>query len=224
VSTPPRSLGGRARRVAPVLVAGLVVLILVGFGLGELSRHVTNGDDLAAVRDLARERTGALTSIAHILSALGRTIVIAPLAVVTAAVLYRSGRNGDAALLIVNVAGASVLSNVDKALVQRPRPPFHHLESVSSWSFPSGHATASSAFYLAFALVLSQGHRRARVVAVTAAAFLIAGVALSRVYLAVHYPADVAGGILLGVAWCLFTYHALSPPTGAASRSARDYR
>ena len=184
-------------------MTGLVALILIGYGLGEISRHEVNAVDLEAVRDLARQRTGVLTFVAHLLSALGRSIVIFPLAVVAAAWLHRSGRTGNAALLIASVVGAWVLYNVDKALVERPRPPLHHLEAASNWSFPSGHATLSSAFYLALAIVVSAARRRRRAVAITTASLLFGGVALSRVYLAVHYPTDVVGGMLLGVAWCL---------------------
>jgi undecaprenyl-diphosphatase len=197
------------REVATMLLAGLILLILIGLGLGELSRHVTSRADLGAVRDLAGERTAALTSVAHGLSALGRTVVIAPLAFVTAALLGRSGRPIDAIFLVISVVGALILFNVDKALVERPRPPLHHLEAASNWSFPSGHATTSSAFYLALALVLTAGHRRARLAALTGAIILVAAIAFSRVYLAVHYPADVAGGMLLGVVWCLFAYRVL---------------
>ena len=87
-----------------------------------------------------------------------------------------------------------------------PRPPLHHLQAASNWSFPSGHATTSSAFYLALALVLPAATLRSRLLAVTAATVLVAGIAFSRVYLAVHYPTDVAGGIVLGTTWCLLAH------------------
>jgi phosphatidylglycerophosphatase B len=211
---------GPRRDVTALLLTGLILLIVIGFGLGEISRHVTNAADLAAVRDLARERTGALTSTAQFLSALGRTVVIAPLTAVVAALLARSGRCVDAILLIVSAAGALILYSADKALVERPRPPLHHLEAASNWSFPSGHATTSSAFYLALTLVLSAGHRRARPLAIAAVALLVAGIAFSRVYLAVHYPTDVVGGVLLGVVWYLFSYRVLRPAARRPARSA----
>src|SRR5437763_12752468 len=194
------------RTVGGVLLAGLLMLIIVGFGLGEVSRHVTNSADLDAVRDLAGDRTRALTSIAEVLSVLGRTVVIIPLALVAAAVLARFHSRTDAVFLILSVAGALIIFNADKVLVERPRPPLHHLQAASNWSFPSGHATTSSAFYLALALVLPAATLRSRLLAVTAATVLVAGIAFSRVYLAVHYPTDVAGGIVLGTAWCLLAH------------------
>jgi undecaprenyl-diphosphatase len=214
-------MGARGSQ-ATALLTGLVVLILIGYGLGEIGRHATNAVDLDAVRDLVRQRTAALTLAAHVLSVLGRSVVIIPLALVTAAWLRGSGRTGDAVLLIVSVIGALVLYNVDKALVERPRPPANHLESASNWSFPSGHAALSAAFYVALALVLSATHRRRRALAFSAAALLIGGIAVSRVYLAVHYPSDVVSGMLLGLAWCLFADRVLRPP-GSANVGRRPF-
>ncbi|HEY6396958.1 MAG TPA: phosphatase PAP2 family protein [Solirubrobacteraceae bacterium] len=205
-------------QVSGALLAGLIVLITIGVGLGEISTHLTNAADLDAVRDLARERTGALTFIAHFLSVLGRTIVIAPLALVVAVLLGRSGRLVDAVLLIVSAVGALILYSAIKALVERPRPPIHHLEAASNWSFPSGHATTSSAFYLALALVLFAEYSVARGLAIAAAGLLFAGIGVSRVYLAVHYPADVVAGMLLGVLWCLFAYRVLQRAAQVAGR------
>jgi undecaprenyl-diphosphatase len=79
---------------------------------------------------------------------------------------------------------------------------------VTSSSFPSGHATQSAAFYgsgLLALMILLRGPGRlrelARAVAAAALALLVCGVGFSRVYLGVHYPTDVACGLLLGALW-----------------------
>ncbi|WP_185903225.1 phosphatase PAP2 family protein [Halonotius terrestris] len=63
------------------------------------------------------------------------------------------------------------------------------------FSFPSGHATGSTAVYGSLAVLLTVGRRRLR--------YLVAGVAiglisLSRVVIGVHYPRDIIAGMLLG--------------------------
>jgi membrane-associated phospholipid phosphatase len=78
-------------------------------------------------------------------------------------------------------------------------------------SFPSGHA--SSAATLATAMILiTWGDRRWRwPVAIVAIGYALL-VGLSRMYLGVHYPADVIAGWFLGVAWTIawwLAWHAM---------------
>jgi undecaprenyl-diphosphatase len=86
---------------------------------------------------------------------------------------------------------------------------------VASSSFPSGHATQSTAFLVAFvALVCSGGSGRWRAAATLVAAMLVCAVGTSRVYLGVHYPTDVAAGIILGGAWAAGVTRWLRPADG----------
>ncbi len=82
-----------------------------------------------------------------------------------------------------------------KLVVRRPRPVLDGLPPLagapSSLSFPSAHATSS--FAVATAMT--------RVEPTAALAFaLAAALSLGRPYLGMHYPSDVAAGVLLGVA------------------------
>ncbi|NES26128.1 phosphatase PAP2 family protein [Micromonospora terminaliae] len=65
-----------------------------------------------------------------------------------------------------------------------------HCPPVGDWSFPSNHATIAGAL-AATALLL---HRRIGLVAVPLAVLA----AVSRTFVGVHYPHDVAAGLLLG--------------------------
>ena len=184
------------------LVAALTSLIVIGLGLRALATLVST-QDLAIVKGLAGDRTGFLTALAHGASVLGRSYVLIPCAAVIAILAGARGRRGRGLVLLVGVVGAVIIQNVDKAIVGRPRPPVTRLEHVSSTSFPSGHASESTAFFvlILLAILSSSSSRSTRIVAVLATITIVAGVALSRVYLGVHYPTDVAAGILLGGAW-----------------------
>lgn len=212
---PPSAIVG----VSALLVA-LVALLLLGWGLGEVSRSVAQAADLNLVDELARHRTRLLTPIAHGLSWAGSSFVIAVWTVFFV-VLYQR-RRVDALTVALSSAGAAVIFYLDKLLVGRPRPPVQHLEAVGGGSFPSGHATLSAGFYLALMIAFLAGKpRRAAVVAAAVATeLLVVGIAVSRVYLGVHYPSDVAGGVLLGGMWTAVVRFSLCQTTSSSRPSA----
>ncbi|ANH40967.1 membrane protein [Helicobacter pylori] len=94
-----------------------------------------------------------------------------------------------------------------KHFVARPRPATNgelgELAFAHGFSFPSGHALASALFYGSLALLLcySNANHRTKTIGAVVLLFWIFLMAYDRVYLGVHYPSDVLGGFLLGVAW-----------------------
>ncbi len=81
-----------------------------------------------------------------------------------------------------------------KTLFGMPRPPeYLHKVTENEFGFPSGHALVSSSFwgYMGFRI------RNSRIIIAGAIAVFL--VSLSRLYLGVHYPGDVAGGIVFGL-------------------------
>ena len=200
-----RRVNVRPHARAGLLVIALALLLLAGWVAGEATHAAFHAFDRAAVEDLVTQRSELLTWIAKALSLSGSILVIAPLAGVCCAALYRAGRGWASMLLAISSGGAALIFNVDKLIVARPRPSVEHLVLAPHSSFPSGHATLSAAFYGALLIVLVVQARRGmpRVAAVTAVALLVLGIALSRVYLGVHYPTDVGAGVALGAAWTL---------------------
>lgn len=106
----------------------------------------------------------------------------------------RAGLAMALALGLYMLAGHCAL----KPLFARPRPCDLRPEMLTlvarphGWSFPSGHT--SSAFAAAFALWLQ--NRRLGVPALVLAGFI----GFTRMYLYVHFPTDILGGVALGLA------------------------
>lgn len=106
-------------------------------------------------------------------------------------------------LVVIGMGGAIVLNLILKSIFERPRPDlWEWLITETSYSFPSGHATVSMA--LALCVVVLVWWTKWRILAVVIAGLYVVTVGISRMYLGVHYPTDIMGGWLLGVAWISF--------------------
>ena len=107
-----------------------------------------------------------------------------------------------AALLVMLIVNNVILKN----LIARERPCFYYPEVVdlvkvpSSYSFPSGHTV--SAFAVAFTVFLQ--HKKLGIVTIVMAALM----ALTRLYVFVHFPTDIYGGIIVAAAIAGFVYFA----------------
>jgi undecaprenyl-diphosphatase len=100
------------------------------------------------------------------------------------------------------------MDTILKDVVRRPRPHlFPGAEHAAGYSFPSGHAMDSIAFFavLVYMIWHLTCHRDVTVAALAVVGVLTALVGLARVVLGVHYPSDVVGGYLGGIAWVALT-------------------
>ena len=89
-----------------------------------------------------------------------------------------------------------------KAFFGRTRPEIL-VEPLSTFSFPSGHSSASFAFFLVLALLAGRGQPpRWRLTWLLLASLPAGLIALTRLYLGVHWATDLAGGALLAACAC----------------------
>jgi membrane-associated phospholipid phosphatase len=99
-------------------------------------------------------------------------------------------------LWVVFILAAPMLGDhILKALVARPRP------ESPDFGFPSGHASGAAAFMSGIAYGAATFRPLARRVVTIAASSMIVLVALARILLHAHWPSDVLGGALLGLAF-----------------------
>lgn len=152
------------------------------------------------------ERRGeAWTDVMFAVSVLGDVPATVLAAVLLLAALVAWLRR-EALFFALALGGASGIMVLTKEYVDRARPdlfPDGSLYPTASASFPSGHATGSAALWLTLFLIARRhAPGRAWLVGVVGLAWTLT-VAVSRLYLGVHFPSDVLAGLALGVAWVL---------------------
>ncbi len=103
-------------------------------------------------------------------------------------------------MMLINIALNTMLNLSLKSFIQRARPYAPAIE-ISGYSFPSGHAMASTAFYGYLIYIVSQSNVRYKPLIYTAGIFVIAVVCFSRIYLGVHYTSDVLAGIFISLSY-----------------------
>lgn len=113
--------------------------------------------------------------------------------------LYR-----DTVTFVAAMVGSGILMVVLKLYFHRTRPDVPWaLAEEHSFSFPSGHSIFAVVLYgiLVFLRFQHLRHGWERVTVSVLAATFILGIGLSRIYLGVHYPSDVAAGYMVGCTW-----------------------
>jgi undecaprenyl-diphosphatase len=137
---------------------------------------------------------------------------IAVLALMFGAWLYRERASYWLLALVLTVPGGMLLNVAFKHVFHRARPHFDDpLLTLSTYSFPSGHTASATVLYGLLACYFAS-HARAprRVLAVAGALAAVALVALSRMYLGVHYLSDVLAAAAEGCAWLAICVTAVS--------------
>ncbi len=194
-------------RVIAVFLGLAVITTATGIGIRALAPDF----DVQAMQAIADHRNATLTSIAWVVTEAGSFILLAPLSIAFV-LLRRWKRPADDTALVVIAVGSALLTLVVKQIVARPRPTIAPLDHLSSFSFPSEHTTQAAAIYLTVAIMLSQSLTRGwREAAIVLGVLIALAVAWSRVYLGVHYPTDVAAGLLLGWSWAVLVFHWARP-------------
>jgi undecaprenyl-diphosphatase len=139
---------------------------------------------------------------------IGSNVVLLPVvALVTLLAIYRRMRTVAIVLVIDTIAVIAVDSAL-KIMFSRERPRlFDKISLPTDGSFPSGHSMSAIGIYGVVAAALIALYPQTRRVMIVAVTLLVAAIGFSRVYLGVHWPSDVVGGLLGGLPPLVVSVH-----------------
>ncbi|WP_142786462.1 phosphatase PAP2 family protein [Changchengzhania lutea] len=198
----------------PYVVIVILALIFVVLGINlfiELTDTLTT-DQLSYYDDKVTDfvishRSSGLTDyftfVTRVGDVNGYIVVTIITAIITLVVLKKRKYMMQIGLVMV----LSALSNlVLKRAINRARPTIEHLVTAETLSYPSGHAMAAMSFYgfIMYLFYKMKMNKFIKYAGMLIMAILILSIGVSRIYLGVHFPSDIAGGFIAGAIWVVF--------------------
>ncbi|HWC96913.1 MAG TPA: phosphatase PAP2 family protein [Candidatus Sulfopaludibacter sp.] len=188
------------------LLAGVTVAVVAAVAFAVLAQAVMHGSTEAVDRSVRSAihswSNPLLTRVMLDVTELGQPWLLILLGAVLVWRFYSLGRRRAAVILALSALGGEACDQALKYSFARHRPDVFFGAQAQGYSFPSGHSVEACCFYGVLVAILSVRSRPLRKVALwTGATLLTLAIGISRIYLGVHYPTDVAGGYALAVVW-----------------------
>ena len=144
----------------------------------------------------------SVTPIVKIITWFGSAICLLPLTIILF-VAIKNKKQG--ALIGINLIIITILNQVLKFILQRPRPTEFRIINETGYSFPSGHSMISMAFYgyLIYLIYKHIKNKYLKWILISILSLLILMIGVSRIYLGVHYTSDVCAGFVISIAYLI---------------------
>ena len=183
----------------------ILFICLIGFlALAEdvFNKEIMNGDIIGYNLVSTFLISDFATPIAKFITNFGGAIFLIVLTI-TLIILIKNKKIGLS--IFTNLAVITILNQILKRILQRPRPTEYRIVEETGYSFPSGHSMVSMAFYgyLIYLIYKYVKNKYLKWTLITLLSFLIVSIGISRIYLGVHYTSDVIGGFLISISYLI---------------------
>ena len=165
-------------------------------------------DKLAYHLFIEKLRNDKLTTFMKLATKLSNPEVMIVIAIISILFCTKLIKNKKLSLgIILNLAGITIINQILKFIFRRERPTGYRLIEMSGYSFPSGHAMASLAFYGLLIYITKRlvKNKYLKILLITLNIAIIILIGVSRIYLGVHYLSDVLTGYSISIIYLLIT-------------------
>lgn len=186
-------------KIPIIIILTLIILIIT---LRVITTEELIIDTMAYNLFVEKLRSPNLNKVMLLVATLSNT----PVTVIFIIVLLILIKDKKIALTIpVNLLLITIINQILKLIIQRPRPIGYRLIEIGEYSFPSGHAMTSMALY-GFLIYLSYKlikNKNLKIFFITACILIIIIIGISRIYLGVHYCSDVLAGWSISIIYLI---------------------
>ena len=190
----------------------ILFICLVGFlALAEevFHKEIMNGDIIGYKIISTFLISDFTTPIAKFITNFGGAIFLIILTVVLV-ILIKNKKIGLS--IFSNLVIITVLNQLLKRVLQRPRPTEYRIIEETGYSFPSGHSMVSMAFYgyLIYLIYKYVKNKYIKWSSIVLLSLLICSIGISRIFLGVHYTSDVLGGFFISISYLVIYVSAVN--------------
>ena len=186
-------------KIPIIIILTLIILIIT---LRVITTEELIIDTMAYNLFVEKLRSPNLNKVMLLVATLSNT----PVTVIFIIVLLILIKDKKIALTIpANLPLITIINQILKLIIQRPRPIGYRLIEIGEYSFPSGHAMTSMALY-GFLIYLSYKlikNKNLKIFFITACILIIIIIGISRIYLGVHYCSDVLAGWIISIIYLI---------------------
>ncbi|HCY9775584.1 TPA: phosphatase PAP2 family protein [Staphylococcus aureus] len=184
------------KRISLLIVFTLVFGIIAFFHESRLGKWIDN----EVYEFVYSSESFITTSIMLGATKVGEVWAMLCISLLLVAYLMLKRHKIEALFFALTMALSGILNPALKNIFDRERPTLLRLIDITGFSFPSGHAMGSTAYFGSGIYLLNrlnQGNSKGILIGLCAAMILL--ISISHVYLGVHYPTDIIAGIIGGL-------------------------
>ncbi|RXK19227.1 phosphatase PAP2 family protein [Macrococcus sp. DPC7161] len=191
----------RAKRITLLLIFTIIFGIIAFFHESRLGKWIDN----EVYEFIYSSESFITTSVMLGYTKIGEVWSMVVLSMLVVCYLMLKKMKIEALFFALSMMISGSLNPLLKNIFDRERPTLLRLIDITGFSFPSGHAMGSTAFFGSLAVLINRSNNAYKPYLIGLCVFTILMISISRVYLGVHYPTDIIAGIIGGVISILLT-------------------
>lgn len=186
----------QANRTLLILIFSLIFGVIAFFHESRLGKWIDN----EVYNFIYSTESFITTSIMLGFTKVGEVWAMIALSLLIICYLKLKRLNIETLFFALTMILSGTLNPLLKNVFDRERPTLLRLIDISGFSFPSGHAMGSTAFFSSIMYIVFRASKRSMKPYLTGICVIfILMISTSRVYLGVHYPTDIIAGIIGGI-------------------------